>query len=61
MERIVHKTTDFRNAEQWDILQQVQSSIDERLRAAKEIQHRYYGSDCPDVREIRDAVIRHER
>ena len=51
MKRIFHKAKDFREAEEWDILQEVRMTPDERQEAAKELVKRVYGTDAPDVRE----------
>jgi hypothetical protein len=51
LKRILHKAKDFREAEEWDILQAVQMTPDERQEAAKELVKRVYGTDTPDVRE----------
>jgi hypothetical protein len=51
MKRILHKAKDFKEAEEWDILQEVQMTPDERQEAAKELAKRVYGTDTPDVRE----------
>lgn len=51
MKRIVHKASNFKEADQWDIEQQAKMTIDERLAAAKELKRRVYGMDVPDVRE----------
>jgi hypothetical protein len=51
MKRIFHKAKDFREAEEGDILQEVQMTPDERQEAAKELAKRVYGMDAPDFRE----------
>ena len=51
MERIFNKSENFIEAEEWDILQEVQMTPDERQEAAKELAKRVYGTDTPDVRE----------
>ena len=51
MERIVHKTSDFKEAAEWDILQQIRMTIEERQEAAKKLQKRVYGKNAPDVRQ----------
>jgi hypothetical protein len=52
MERIVHKTRDFKKATEWDVMQQLQMTIEERQEAAKVLQKRVYGENAPDVREV---------
>ena len=51
MRRIVKKSNDFRDAEEWDILQHIKMSSEERQRAASELRVRVYGKDVPDVKE----------
>ena len=52
IKRIVHKTDNYKEAEEWDILQHIQMSVKERQKAAKELQKRVYGNKVPDVREV---------
>lgn len=52
MERIVHISRSFEEAEEWDILQSIMMTPEERLEAAKELRDRVYGKDRPDVREV---------
>lgn len=59
MERIVHISHNFTDAEKWDIQQQINASPDERQKAARELKLRYYGKNCPDVRKSREVVIIH--
>jgi hypothetical protein len=51
MERIVHISRSFEEAEQWDIEQNLSMTPEERLAAARELAERVYGKDQPDVRE----------
>jgi hypothetical protein len=51
MEPIVHKSTNFEDAELWDIEQQTRMTPEERQRVAEELKERFYGKDRPDVRE----------
>jgi len=53
-DRTVHVSSDFRNAEDWDIQQHVSMSIAERLTAARVLKDRAYPSNSPDVRECSD-------
>jgi len=50
MERILNKAKNNKEAEQWDILQQIRMSPKERMKVAKELKKRYYGNNSPDVR-----------
>lgn len=51
MERIVHKSRDFADADQWDAQQQLSMTPQERMRAARELKFRIYPKDAPDVRQ----------
>lgn len=51
MDREAHKSTSFQDADRWDKEQQWAMTPDERLAIAKELCDRYYGKNCPDVRE----------
>ena len=50
MERILNKAKNHKKAEQWDILQQIRMSPEERMKVAKELKKRYYGDNPPDLR-----------
>ena len=54
MERIVHKSRSHREAEEWDIEQQVRMRPRERMAAAQTLINQFYGTDVPDVRESRE-------
>ena len=51
MERIVNKAKNFREAEDWDIQQNIRMSPEERQSIAKKLKERVYGKNVPDVRE----------
>ena len=51
MERIVHKTKNFKDAEKYDINQNISMSPEQRQAAAKKIKEREYGKNNPDIRE----------
>jgi hypothetical protein len=51
IERIVNKAKGFKEAEVWDIRQQISMTPDERLKASRILRDRFYGKNCPDVRE----------
>lgn len=50
MERIVNKARNHREAEKWDVSQQVNLSPEERKRIALELKKRFYGRKVTDVR-----------
>jgi hypothetical protein len=52
MKRIVHKSKNFKEAEKWDILQQIEMTHEERQDIAVELRKRVYGKKSPDVREV---------
>ena len=52
MERTCNISDNFTDAEEWDIAQQVAMSSEERQDAARALKERFYGKNCPDVREL---------
>ncbi len=50
MEKILNKAKNNKEAEKWDILQQIKMSPEERMKAAKELKKKFYGNNPPDVR-----------
>jgi hypothetical protein len=53
MKRTFNKASNFKEAEKWDILQQIKMTPKERQNIVKELKKRFYGSDPPDVRQKR--------
>lgn len=51
IKRIVQKAKTFKKAEEWDILQQIRMSPEERQAVSFTLRKRVYGSKSPDVRE----------
>lgn len=51
MERVVNKSKNAREAENWDIKQQIAMTPGERQEAARILKERVYGKDNPDVKE----------
>ena len=51
MEPIVHKSRNFKEAEEYDILQHIQMTSTERQAAAKKLRERYFGKNPPDLRD----------
>jgi hypothetical protein len=45
MERVINKAKNFREAERWDILQQIMMTAEERQRVAQELRNRVYGTN----------------
>lgn len=60
MDREVHKSRSFADAERHDREQQWGMTPDQRLQVAAELRERVYGKDCPDVREAERARRRSE-
>jgi hypothetical protein len=52
MERVANKARGFEEAHRWNIAQYAAMSPDERRHVAKILRDRYFGSDCPDVRDV---------
>ena len=50
MERVVHIAKGFKEADEWDIQQQVSMTPAQRLAAAKELRERVYPADAKDIR-----------
>jgi len=51
MKRVYHKAKDFKDAEEWDILQQMRMTSEERQDVAKALRERVYGQKTIDVKE----------
>ena len=51
MDRTIHISKDFKDAEKWDIYQHISMTSEERQNTAKILREKYYGRDVPDVRE----------
>jgi len=54
MERIVHKTRDFRAADEWDIEQHLRMTPQERMRVARMLKHRV--SEAKHVRACHETT-----
>ena len=52
MKKVVHKAKNFKEAEEWDILQHVRMTPEERQNVAAELRKRVYGKKSPDIREV---------
>ena len=50
MERICKKSKSYKEAEEWDIKQQLAMTSEERQAAAKELRKRVYGPNPKDVK-----------
>jgi len=51
MKRIVNKSKNHKEAEKWDIHQQISMTPKERQKAAKELKKKFYNPVPPDVRQ----------
>jgi hypothetical protein len=56
MERIMHKSRHFKEADDCDIEQQLSMTPAERMKAADEIKLRIYPKPSPDVRQCREVT-----
>ncbi|HUF49863.1 MAG TPA: hypothetical protein VMN60_03460 [Longimicrobiales bacterium] len=50
MERVVHKSHRFADADGWDVEQHVSMTPEQRLRVARMLKDRVYPRDAKDVR-----------
>lgn len=51
MNRTFNKAENHREAEMWDILQQIKMTPKQRQKVASELKKRFYGKNVPDVRD----------
>ena len=51
IEHIFNKAKSYKEAEEWDIQQQIKMSHEERQMVSKILRERIYGKDTLDVRE----------
>lgn len=54
MKKIVHKSNSFKDAEEWDIQQQINMTPQQRLLAAKILRERVYGKNPIDIRKFHE-------
>jgi len=52
MQRVVNIAKNLKEAEEWDILQQINMTSSERRKVAKELRIRFFGKNTKDVREV---------
>ena len=57
MKKIVHIAKNHKEAEAWDVQQQISMTPDQRQKIAWELKRRFYGSNTPDVRQSRVVRI----
>lgn len=58
MKRIVNIADGFKEAEEYDIMQQLQMKPQERINAAKKLKNHFYGSKNKDIKESRVCNVR---
>ena len=51
LEKIINRATGFKEADEYDIFQQIKMTSEQRQNAAKKLKERFYGSEVKDVRE----------
>lgn len=56
MERIVHISQNFAEADEWDIQQSLSMTPEERLIAARQLALRVYGEAQPDIRAYHNKI-----
>jgi len=57
MKRVFHKSKNFKEAEEWDVLQHARLTLDQRLKAAAELKKRAFGKKVPAIREARSNTV----
>ena len=53
MKRIFPKSKNFKEAEEWDVLQHARLTPEQRLKAAAELKKRVFGDGVPGIRKVR--------
>lgn len=53
MKRVFNRAKNHKEAEEWDIQQQLSMTPDERKKVAHELKKRFYGENPPDVRSVK--------
>jgi len=53
MDRTFNKAKNLKEAEKWDIQQQINMTPRQRQQIAYELKRRFYGDSPPDVRNIK--------
>ena len=51
MERVFRESKSFKQAEEWDILQHISLTPEQRQEASEQLRARVYGNHAPDVRD----------
>jgi len=51
MERVFQRSKNFKQAEEWDILQHIRMTPEQRQEASEQLRDRVYGKRAPDVRK----------
>ena len=52
MKRVFNKAKSKQEADEWDIIQNISMTPDERFDVVDELRKRVYGKNRPDVREV---------
>ncbi len=53
MDRVVNKAKTYKDAEEWDVLQQTEMTHEQRQEIARILKERFWKGDSPDVRKSR--------
>jgi hypothetical protein len=52
MKKVFHKSKSFKEAEEWDVIQHVRLTPEQRQRAAAELKKRVFGEGIPAIRKV---------
>jgi len=52
MKRVVNIAKNFKEAEEWDIIQQINMTPKERQRIVKELKNKVFGNKVKDLRKL---------
>jgi hypothetical protein len=55
MNRTFNKAANYKEAELWDIMQQIRMTPKQRQKIADKLKKRFFGQNNPDVRETRNC------
>ncbi len=53
MERVANKAKNHKEAEQWDVYQQIRMTPKQRQEIVKELKKRFFGENPRDVRSVK--------
>jgi len=53
VKKVFHKSNNFKEAEEWDMIQHVRLTPEQRQKAAAELKKRVFGDEVRKIREVR--------